>query len=72
MKILFDTIEEKEEFIEENAGWDENDECDIYICPSCHSKYEDFESCLNCCACAKEEIYNSDFAEDNDDEFELD
>lgn len=66
MKILFDTIEEKEEFIEDTAGYNEEDECDIYICPSCHAKYEDFESCVNCCACTKEEVYDYDFSDDDD------
>ncbi len=69
MRILFDTIEEKEEFIEETAIYDEIDECDVYICPSCHAHYEDFESCVNCCACAKEEVYDSDFFDSSDDDF---
>lgn len=68
MKILFDTLEEKEEFIEDCASWDEEDECEIYFCPVCKTKYEDFESCMSCCACTKEEIYDYSDYEDNDDE----
>lgn len=69
MRILFDTIEEKEEFIEDTAIYDEEDECELYICPVCHSQFEDFESCVDCCACAKEEIYNSNFLDPSEDDF---
>ena len=67
MKILFDTLDEKEEFIEETALYDEYDECDVYVCPVCKTRYEDFESCVNCCACTREEIYNADFSDEDDD-----
>lgn len=67
MKILFDTIEEKEEFIEDTAQYNEEDECDVYICPVCHERYDDFESCVSCCACTREEIYSSDFSDEDDD-----
>ena len=59
MRILFDTIEEKEEYIEDSALYD--------VCPSCGEKYNDFESCMNCCACAREEIYNDEFSDEDDD-----
>ena len=65
MKILFDTLDEKEEFIEETAEYDEEDECDIYFCPCCLTKYNDFESCVNCCACSEEEVYDDDFFDDD-------
>ncbi len=69
MRILFETIEEKEEYIEETALYDEYDECDIYICPACGERYEDFESCLGCCACAKEEVYNADYSNEDEEDF---
>lgn len=69
MKILFDTIDEKEEFIEETTIYDEDEDCDVYLCPCCHERYEDFESCVSCCACSKEEVYGEDFYESSDDDF---
>lgn len=69
MKILFDTIEEKEEFIEESAIYNEDEDCDVYVCPVCHSHYEDFESCVDCCPCSKEEVYDSDLYDSSDDDY---
>lgn len=69
MKILFDTLDEKEEFIEDTAQYDEEDECDVYICPCCHTRYEDFESCVSCCACSEEELDQYYLSDDDDENF---
>lgn len=61
MKFLFETIEDKEEFIEDNVSYDDEDESEIYECPLCHSTFKKFEHAVKCCKCAKEEVYGDEY-----------
>ena len=56
MRILFDTLEEKEEFIISHCGLDEDGET-IYTCPVCRTEYDDIEDACDCCLCTREEVY---------------
>lgn len=67
MRILFDTREEKEDYIVENAMLDDEYE-EIYVCPSCGTKYEDIDEACDCCPCSREEAYGGDYSTLYDDE----
>lgn len=64
-KILFETLEDKEEYIEENVFSYTNEDFDMvefYICPVCKERYEELDDAVSCCKCSQEE-FDEDFDE---------
>lgn len=61
MNIIFDTREEKEDYIAENASLNDEYE-EEFVCPCCGLRYEDIYDAINCCPCSKEEAYGGDYS----------
>lgn len=73
MRILFNDLEEKEEFITRHAKFDEDEDDYIYRCPACKSEYNDIDDAMDCCVCSEDEALedgkNFSSTDDDDDDY---